>query len=72
MAMGRDSLYIDLNDWVNDNHPEMTKSRIEMIRSVLEELKIEEDEEVIITGDYRTWGLFCNYLITRADIGGEL
>lgn len=63
--MGRDSLYIDLNDWIHDYHPEMTETRIEMIRSLLEELKIDEDEDVIITGDYKTWGLFCNYLLSH-------
>lgn len=63
--MGRDSLYIDLNDWIHDYHPEMTETRIEMIRSLLEELKIDEDEDVIITGDYKTWGLFCNYLLSK-------
>ena len=43
----------------------MTEPRIEMIRSLLEELKIDEEDEVIITGDYRTWGLFCNYLLSQ-------
>ena len=32
--MGKDSLYIDLNDWLNDYHPEMTETRIEMIRNL--------------------------------------
>jgi hypothetical protein len=61
--MGKDSLYIDLNDWLNDYHPEMTETRIEMIRNLLEELKIDEEEEVVITGNYRTIGLFCNWLL---------
>ena len=62
--MGRDSLYIDLNDWIHDYHPEMTETRIEMIKSLLEELKIDEDDEVVITGDFKTIGLFFNYLIS--------
>ena len=62
--MGRDSLYIDLHDWINDFHPEMTETRIDMIRSLLEELKIDEDDEVVITGDFKTIGLFFNYLIS--------
>jgi hypothetical protein len=60
-----DTLYIDLKDWIQNYHPEMTETRIEMIRSLLEELKIDEEDEVIITGDYRTWGLFCNYLLSQ-------
>jgi hypothetical protein len=64
--MGRDSLYIDLNDWLNDFHPEITETRIDMIRSLLEELKIDEDDEVVITGDFKTIGLFFNYLISKS------
>jgi len=64
--MGRDSFYIDLKDWMHDFHPDMTETRKEMIILLLQELKIEEGEEVIITGDYQTWGLFCNYLLLQA------
>ncbi len=60
-----DTLHIDLKDWIQNYHPEMTEPRIEMIRSLLEELKIDEEDEVIITGDYTTWGLFCNYLLSQ-------
>jgi hypothetical protein len=62
--MGRDSLYIDLNDWIHDFHPDMTETRIEMIRSLLEELKIDEEDEVVISGDFKSIGLFFNYLIS--------
>lgn len=63
--MEMDTLHIDLKDWIQNYHPEMTETRIEMIRSLLEELKIDEDEEVVITGDYKNWGLFCNYLLSK-------
>jgi len=63
--MEMDTLHIDLKDWIQNYHPEMTETRIEMIRLLLEELKIDEDEEVIIAGDYKTWGLFCNYLVSQ-------
>lgn len=63
--MEMDTLHIDLKDWIQNYHPEMTETRIEMIRSLLEEMKIDEDEEVVITGDYKHWGLFCNYLLSK-------
>lgn len=64
--MGRDSYYIDLNDWMKHYHPELAETRTDMIISILEELKINEYEEVIITADYKTLGLFFNYLLSKA------
>ena len=63
--MERDSLYINLKDWVQNYHPELTQSKIVMIREILEELHINEEDEIVITGDYQTWGLFCNYLLSK-------
>lgn len=63
--MERDTLHIDLNDWIQNYHPELTQSKIVMIREILEELHINEEDEIVITGDYRTWGLFCNYLLSK-------
>jgi hypothetical protein len=63
--MERDTLHIDLVDWIQNYHPELTQSKIVMIRDILEELHINEEDEIIITGDYRTWGLFCNYLLSK-------
>ena len=60
-----DTLIVDLKDWVQNYHPELTQSKIVMIREILEELHINEEDEIVITGDYRTWGLFCNYLLSK-------
>jgi len=67
--MERDSLYINLNDWIQDYHPEITQTKIEMIRGILEELYINEEDEIVITGDYQSWGFLCSYLveISRSD-----
>jgi hypothetical protein len=63
--MEKDSLHIDLIDWIQNYHPEFTQSKIVMIREILEELHINEEDEIVITGDYRTWGLFCNYILSK-------
>ncbi len=63
--MERDTLHIDLIDWIQNYHPELTQSKIVMIREILEELHINEEDEIVITGDYQTWGLFCNYLLSK-------
>jgi hypothetical protein len=63
--MERDTLHIDLVDWIQNYHPELTQSKIVMIREILEELHINEEDEIVITGDYQTWGLFCNYLLSK-------
>ena len=63
--MEMDTLIVDLKDWVQNYHPELTQSKIVMIREILEELHINEEDEIVITGDYQTWGLFCNYLLSK-------
>ena len=35
------------------------------IRRILEELHINEEDEVIITGDFGDWGWFCNFLLSQ-------
>ena len=63
--MERNILHIDLKEWIQNYQPELTQSKIVMIREILEELHINEEDEIVITGDYRTWGLFCNYLLSK-------
>jgi hypothetical protein len=63
--MEKDTLHIDLKNWIQNYHPELTQSKIEMIKDILEELQINEEDEIVITGDYQTWGLFCNYLLSK-------
>lgn len=64
--MERDSLYINLKDWVQNYHPELTQSKIEMIRDILEELHINDEDEIVITGDYQSWGFLCSYLLEKS------
>mgnify|MGYP000235522060 CR=1 FL=1 len=46
--MERDTLHIDLIDWIQNYHPELTQSKIVMIREILEELHINEEDEIVI------------------------
>ena len=64
--MERDTLHIDLVDWIQNYHPELTQSKIVMIREILEELHINEDDEIVITGDYQSWGFLCSYLVEKS------
>jgi hypothetical protein len=64
--MEKDSLYIDLKEWMHDSsQPTMTKDRIKSIKRLLEVYKIEEDEDITITGDYEAWGIFINHIISQ-------
>jgi hypothetical protein len=69
--METDTLQIDLKDWVQNYHPELTHSKIEMIREILEELHINEEDEIVITGDYQSWGFLCTYLIEKSRSGWD-
>lgn len=64
--MEKDSLHIDLKDWVHNYHPELTQSKIEMIKDILEELHMNEEDEIVISGDYQLWGFLCSYLIEKS------
>ena len=64
--MEMDTLHIDLKDWIQNYHPELTQSKIVMIREILDELHINEEDEIVITGDYQSWGILCTYLIEKS------
>jgi len=66
--METDTLQIDLKDWVQNYNPELTHSKIEMIREILEELHINEDDKIVITGDYQSWGFLCSYLLEKSRV----
>ena len=61
-----DTLHIHLKDWIQNYHPELTQSKIEMIKDILEELHINEEDEIVISGDYQSWGFLCSYLIEKS------
>ena len=62
--MERNSLYIDLKEVLKE-HKQKLCVNPQTIRKVLEELKIDEEDEVIITGDFGDWGWFCNLLLSQ-------
>ena len=64
--MEMDTLIVDLKDWVQNYHPELTQSKIGLIRDILEELHINEEDEIVITGDYQSWGFLCSYLLEKS------
>jgi hypothetical protein len=64
--MEMDTLHIDLKDWIQNYHPELTLSKIEMIKDILEELHINEEDEIVISGDNQSWGFLCSYLIEKS------
>ena len=61
-----DTLHIDLKDWIQNYHPELTQSKIEMIKDILEELQVNEEDEIVISGDNQSWGFLCSYLIEKS------
>lgn len=69
--MEKDSLHIDLKDWIHNYHPELTQSKIEMVQEILEELQINEEDEIIISGDNQSWGFLCTYLIEKSRSGWD-
>jgi 3-mercaptopyruvate sulfurtransferase SseA len=62
--MEGNSLYIDLKEVLKE-HKQKLCVNPQTIRKVLEELKIDEEDEVIITGDFGDWGWFCNLLLSQ-------
>ncbi|MCZ2481294.1 hypothetical protein [Aquirufa nivalisilvae] len=62
--MERNSLYIDLKEVLKE-HKQKLCVKPHTIRKVLEDLHIDEEDEVIITGDFGDWGWFCNLLLSQ-------
>ena len=62
--MKRNSLYIDLKEVLKE-HKYKLSVKPQIIRKVLEDLHIDEEDEVIITGDFGDWGWFCNLLLSQ-------
>jgi hypothetical protein len=69
--MERHTLYINLKEWIQNYHPELTQSKIEMVQEILEELQINEEDEIIISGDNQSWGFLCTYLIEKSRSGWD-
>lgn len=62
--MERNSLYIDLKEVLKE-HKHKLCVKPQIIRKVLEDLQIDEEDEVIITGYFGDWGWFCNLLLSQ-------
>jgi len=65
--MERDKNYIDLSD-VKLEHSEKVHISPETIEKVLNDLKMNQEEIVVISGSYRQWAWFCNLLISQVGI----
>ena len=63
--MEMNTLYIDLKDWIQNYHPELTTTKIEMIKSIMDELNINEEDKIVVTCDYNSFGQFQDYLIEK-------
>ena len=64
--MERNILHIDLKEWIQNYQPELTQSKIMLIRNILDELHINEEDEIVIVGDYGIWGHFFNWLLSKS------
>ncbi len=62
--MELNSHYIELKEVFREhNHKLFVNPQI--IRKVLIDLHMDEEEEITITGSYSDWGWFCNLLLSQ-------
>lgn len=62
--MEKNHHYIDLKEIFKEhNHKLCVNPKI--IRKVLIDLHMDEEEEITITGNYGNWGWFCNLLLSQ-------
>ena len=62
--MELNSHYIDLKELFKEHNQKLCVTP-QLIRNVLEELKMDEEEEITITGTYGDWGWFFNYVLSQ-------
>ena len=61
--MELDSKYLDLKVVFKDNFTSLDDSTLKMIESVLIDLKMNNEEEIVIKGSYYHFGCLFNLLI---------
>ena len=62
--MERNSFYIDLKDFLKQHKHKLSVNPL-TIRKVLEDLHMDEDEEITISGTYTDWGWFLNHILSQ-------
>lgn len=63
--MELNSHYIDLKEVFKDDFPEIDKKTIKMIKNVLDDLKMNDEEEIVIKGSYFQFGCLFNLLLKQ-------
>ena len=59
--------YIDLKDVFKEDFIELDKSTLTMIERVLNDLKMNEEEEIVIKGSYFQFGCLFNLLLKEVN-----
>jgi hypothetical protein len=63
--MELNSHYIDLKEVFTEDHIELDKSTLIMIERVLNDLKMNDEEEITIKGSYFQFGCLFNLLLKK-------
>lgn len=62
--MEKNHHYIDLKEIFKEHNHKLCVNP-QIIRKVLIDLQMDEEEEITISGTYGNWGWFCNYLLSE-------
>jgi hypothetical protein len=65
--MELDSHYIDLNEFFKDDYPELDNKTLKMVKNVLDDLKMNDEEEIVIKGSYFQYGCLFNLLLKQVN-----
>lgn len=65
--MELNSHYIDLNEVFTGDLIELDKSTLNMIERVIKDLKMNEEEEIVIKGSYFQFGCLFNLLLKKVN-----
>jgi hypothetical protein len=65
--MELNSHYIDLNEVFTGDLIELDKSTLNMIERVIKDLKMNEEEEIVIKGSYFQFGCLFNLLLKEVN-----
>ena len=63
--MELDSHFIDLNAVFKDDYPEIDNKTLKMVKYVLDDLNMNDEEEIVIKGSYFQFGCLFNLLLKQ-------
>lgn len=63
--MELDSHFIDLNEVFKDDYPEIDNKTLKMVKYVLDDLNMNDEEEIVIKGSYFQFGCLFNLLLKQ-------